>query len=289
MAKACAKIILTGEHAVVYGKAGIALPVHEYFTEVKVKKAESFSFNVNADVKLDFYRKIFDKLFKVMGVSDRLHIKINFEMPMYAGLGSSASLAVALARSLSEFYKLNLNTQKINSIAFEIEKIFHGTPSGIDNSVIAYEKSVLYEEKKIKFLDFKHNFSFVIADTGIRGSTKDSVAGVRKRYERDKEKYRKLFDEIGYITENVKKALESGNVKLLGELMTQNHKLLQEIGVSCKELDNLVNIAVEAGAYGAKMSGGGLGGNIIALGDETVCKALEKDAEKVIISKIFPL
>lgn len=291
-AKACAKIILFGEHAVVYGKPGIAVPVKKCYTLATVS-SEPFSYTTDKELDEDEtmkMSKLFKLIFSRLGTNKNLSADIESNIPVGCGMGSSASLSVALVRAFSNFLELNYDNEKVNALAFECEKIFHGNPSGIDNTVVAYEKSVFYRRKKTEFLDLRIPLNLVIANTGIRSSTKDAVDGVRKRYEENEKKYLHIFDEIEKITEQAKGCLEKGDIRWLGKLMNQNQKCLKEIGVSLPELDNLASKALKAGAYGAKIAGAGLGGCVIALADEKnkqkVMDTLKDSCHEVIFSVV---
>ncbi len=185
-----------------------------------------------------------------------------------------------------------MTNEQVNALAYEIEKIHHGTPSGIDNTVITYAKPVYFVKgQPIEIFRVGKPFTIVIGDTGIYALTKESVGDVRRLWEADKQKWEKVFDKIGEIAKKAKEKIENGESKELGELMNQNHALLQEMTVSSPELDRLINAARKAGAWGAKLSGGGRGGNMIALVKpeiaETVSRSLkEAGAKNTIITTI---
>ena len=292
--KSCGKIILFGEHAVVYGYSGIAVPVKEVNITVIIKQTDSFSFS--ADRKLykeekERLNKLLDFLFFKLNIPKKnLEIIIESTIPISSGLGSSAALSISLIRAISKHFHLDLDNEKINKLGFESEKFFHGTPSGIDNTVITYEKSVYFKKGKTELLKLKKSLSFVIADSGVKSSTKQVVSEVKKKYEEDKEKYSNLFQEIGQITDQAKSFLQEGNVTMLGVLITQNHYLLKQLGVSNDKLGNIVEVALQAGAYGAKLAGSGKGGNIIAIVDDKVkddvIKALKKVSKEVIYTVV---
>jgi mevalonate kinase len=144
--------------------------------------------------------------------------------------------------------------------------LYHGTPSGIDNTVIAFEKPVYFvKDLSCEVFWVGVAFQLVIADTGIQSPTREVVADLRSRYEADPEYYRPLFDQVGQITLRARAAIESGRAPELGALMDDNHALLQQMGVSSPALDRLVTAARQGGALGAKLSGAGWGGNVIAL------------------------
>ena len=292
--KSCGKIILFGEHAVVYGYPGIAIPVKEVNITVIIKQTDSFSYS--ADRKLykeekERLNKLLDFLFFKLNIPKKnLEIIIESTIPISSGLGSSAALSISLIRAISKHFHLDLDNEKINKLGFESEKFFHGTPSGIDNTVITYEKSVYFKKGKTELLKLKKSLSFVIADSGVKSSTKQVVSEVKKKYEEDKEKYSNLFQEIGQITDQAKSFLQEGNVTMLGVLITQNHYLLKQLGVSNDKLGNIVEVALQAGAYGAKLAGSGKGGNIIAIVDDKVkddvIKALKKVSKEVIYTVV---
>jgi mevalonate kinase len=185
-----------------------------------------------------------------------------------------------------------MTDEEVNAFAYEIERIHHGTPSGIDNTVVTYAKPVYFiKGKPIETFRVCQPFTIVIGNTGISAPTKESVADVRKLWEADKAKWEGVFDEIGEIARKAQRVIESGEWKELGNLMNQNHALLQEMTVSSPELDRLVSAARKAGAFGAKLSGGGRGGNMIALVKppqaEVVSRSLkEAGASRTIITQI---
>jgi mevalonate kinase len=276
------KVILCGEHAVVYGTPAIALPVFHVSTTVKViaqPQAQTGSVSIKApSIALDNslasleqnhpLRAAINLIMHELGIDHipACEIQIQTTLPVSAGLGSSASVTVALTRAISTFLGHPFDNDLVNRIAYEIEKLHHGAPSGIDNTVITYGAPVFFQRgKPIEFLKITRPLTLIIADTGIKASTASAVAGVRQRWEADKSGYEAFFDEIGQLTMHIRKNLEMGAIEEIGPSLLRNHELLQQIGVSCTALDQLVTAAIQAGAWGAKLSGGGLGGNMIAL------------------------
>jgi len=276
------KMILCGEHAVVYNQPAIAIPVTSLSTNTKffarptslrgevlirarsIQLEESLS-RLPAD---DSIRRTIEMVMEYFALSHlpACEILITSTLPVASGMGSSASLSVSLIRALSEFIGRPLQTEQINRLAFEAEKFHHVNPSGVDNTVISYQRPLYYIRGNApEFLHIKKPCYFLAANTGIAASTAQAVAGVRERWQKETDKYEKYFSLIGQITDRVRDLLSTGELDLIGELLTQNHTYLQEIGVSCPELDNLVDAALTAGALGAKLSGGGLGGNMLAL------------------------
>jgi mevalonate kinase len=276
------KMILCGEHAVVYNQPAIAIPVMSLFTNTKIfarptdPQGEVFirAKSIQLEESLarlpadDSIRRTIELVMEYFSLSHipACEVLITSTLPVASGMGSSASLSVSLIRALSEFIGHPLQTEQINRLAFEAEKFHHVNPSGVDNTVITYQRPLYYIRGNTpEFLHVKKTCYFLAANTGIAASTAQAVAGVRERWQKETDKYEKYFSLIGQITEQVRERLSNGDIEIIGELLTQNHTYLQQIGVSCPELDHLVDAALTAGALGAKLSGGGLGGNMLAL------------------------
>jgi mevalonate kinase len=273
------KIILFGEHAVVYGRPALAVPVTQVHADVDVSDGSRTGIWIHApDVNLHAeltslpsdhpvaaaIRIVFSRL--SISPFPPLEIKITSTIPVASGLGSGAAVTVALLRALSSFIFHPLSLEEVNFLAYEIEKLYHGTPSGIDNTVVTYARPVYFVRgQPIETFKVGAPFTLVIADTGIPAPTKESVGDVRKLWEADKPRWERVFDEIGEIVQNAKEKIENGEWQSLGALMDANHALLQRLTVSSPELDHLTEIARQSGADGAKLSGGGRGGNLIAL------------------------
>jgi mevalonate kinase len=169
---------------------------------------------------------------------------------------------------LASFLGQSLTPAEVSDLVFEVEKIHHGTPSGIDNTVVAYEQPVYFvrgETSGPVLISVGVPLTLLIADTGLPSPTRRLVGRVRQCWRRDPARYRALFERIGDITSNARCMIESGEVDSLGRLMNENHALLTELGVSSAMLDRLVDAARAAGASGAKLSGAGQGGNMLAL------------------------
>ncbi len=279
-----AKTILFGEHAVVYGAPAIAVPLKVLRVKAIIQpllaSSKSLVFIKGKSTIEQFYLddlpadNLIKGTFAVFEKETRIHISpfkltITSKIPIAAGLGSSAAVAVAIIRALGEFSGIKLSKETVSKIAYQSEVIQHGTPSGIDNSVIAYEEPVYFQKGKgITYLPIKKKIHLILADSGERTLTRDVVDSVRNCMVRNPSVYQNIFDSIGKITNAAKIALESGNSKQIGELMAQNHTLLQSINVSSPKLDLLIMRATEAGAFGAKLCGGGRGGFMVAISSE---------------------
>jgi len=293
------KIILFGEHAVVYGEPAIAIPVFSTQAKAIVSARiqgkpgeiwiEAPDISLSSSItQLEPNHPLRAAVQVVIGDKDlervpSCTIQVTSEMPPSSGLGSSAAISISLIRALSAFLGIRLSDEQVSDYAYAVEKIHHGTPSGIDNTVIAHQRPVYYRKgDPFEFLDIGEEFSVLIAYSGIPGNTREAVEGVRERWQENPDRYNQIFTRIGKITQAAKGIIQSGDTDQLGDLMNENHALLQEIGVSAPELDQLVKTAREAGALGAKLSGGGLGGHIIALiksdGDDISEELMKKGA-----------
>ena len=278
-ATAPGKIILFGEHAVVYGRPALAVPVTQVRASVEISDLarkgiwiDAPDINLNAELNTlssdhPLAAAIHNLLFS-LGIDPfpSLYITINSTIPVASGLGSGAAVTVALIRALSDHLGRRITDEEVNAIAFEIEKVHHGTPSGIDNTVVTYARPVYFVKgQPLETLKVGRPFTMIIGDTGLPAPTRESVGDVRKLWEADRIKWESVFDKAGEIARKAREKIESGELVDLGRLMDQNHALLQEMTVSSSELDKLVQAARKAGALGAKLSGGGRGGNMIAL------------------------
>lgn len=219
-------------------------------------------------------------------------LRVTSSIPLASGMGSGAAVSIATVRALAGFLGRPLTDEQVSTIAFEIEKIHHGTPSGIDNTVITYSTPVYFTKgQPIETFKVAHPFSLVIGNTGIPSQTAAVVGDVHQAWLADNNAYEEIFTAIGKISQKARQTIESGNISELGPLMVENQEWLGKIDVSSPELDRLIAAAIEAGAQGAKLSGAGRGGNIIALVDDEKANAVTKSmraagAENTITTQI---
>ncbi|HSB88457.1 MAG TPA: mevalonate kinase [Anaerolineales bacterium] len=309
-AAAPGKIILLGEHAVVYGRPAIAVPVRQVQAVVDVEELPD---GRRDDVLIDSPTMGLRAWLSEMGADDPLSqitrrtleaveglagrsisVRIDSTIPIASGLGSGAAVSVAVARGLSRHLGRPLDAQAVSELAFEVEKLHHGTPSGIDNTVIAFDRPVYFVRgSKPETLSVGAAVHLVIADTGRAASTAVAVAHVRRRWEADRTGVERVFDDIAHLVRRARSRLEAGEPEGLGLLMNENQTHLEWLGVSSPELDRLVLASRDSGAYGAKLSGGGMGGHMIAIVPEAAAPAVAQalqaaGATHVITTRVDP-
>ncbi len=281
--RAAGKIILFGEHAVVYGRPALAAPVTQVWAEATVAPAApGAGLTIRAaDVgkQVDLRTAAADQ---PLAAAVRLalahlglpepdwRVTVRSTIPIAGGLGSGAAISAAIVRALAVAavspQPSALSPAEVSALVYEVERLHHGTPSGIDNTVIAYGQPVYFVRgQPPQPFAIGRPFTLAIADSGIASPTRIAVGDVRRAWERAPARFEALFDRIAAVVEAARAAIAAGEPGKLGPLMDENHALLREIGVSCPELEVLVAAARAAGAAGAKLSGGGRGGNIIAL------------------------
>ena len=298
VATACGKLILCGEHAVVYGQPALALPLTDLRARVKILAQTGFRLEA-PDLQLhcslqraQMHRhpletSIWQALDFFQVELNQVTIQVQSDLPMGCGLGSGAAVTAALFRALSIHLNHPITLQDELNFIHGIEKLYHGNPSGIDGEVIAREQALLFSKgQKSKMLTFPAGFNLVLCNSGPAKPTHEVVAMVRRNYQQEPDKYAALFTEIGRITQSVQIALENTNISQLGSLLNKNHQLLQAMKVSSPRLDQLVQIALEAGALGAKLSGAGQGGICFALCDNDTQKNIIKHWQAAQVSWI---
>jgi len=269
------KIILFGEHAVVYGKPAIAIPVSSMrasaWSEPGEGKLTINAIDLNEKISLENKTSQFSVLAQTLLAKTKqsepnLTINLTSKLPQGSGMGSSAATSTAVCKALSNYLGVDLEKNQISELVFNAEKVVHGNPSGIDNTVVAYESPVYFiKGNEPMTFDSGRTFHLVIGDTGIESSTKETVGNVRAMWKKEPNLMNGYFNEIENITKGGKMAIEEGNVEMVGELMNDNHELLNKIGVGHPELEKLVELSLKSGAIGAKLTGGGGGGNMVAL------------------------
>jgi mevalonate kinase len=301
------KVILFGEHFVVHGVPGIVSAIDSTANAKVTRKNKTIEVNDERggskgyaeEKKLQQLESI-NRMLKKMEFDPEttgLNIWLGGSLPGFSGLGASAASSVAIARAIAEEFTLPFSDQEINDIAYEAEKAYAGNPSGIDNTaatfggLLWFKKNLAGGSNTIEKLSLRKPVEIIIGSTGIVANTKAMVKGVAERKKVNPQRYNPLFKKAEELAINARNAIHQFDLMKVGDLMDVNHSLLQEIGVSCKELDQLVETAKEQGAYGAKLTGGGGGGCMTALTpgedlQEKVAKAIEKEGFQVLRTKI---
>jgi len=297
--RAFGKLILFGEHFVVYKVPALVGAVAAY-TDCAIEFTDKPGIEIidNRPAVPNYKTKKAEEgrlatqlVLNHFGLQDR-GVKLTFggNLCCVSGIGASAAQTVSLSRAIAQTVPLNLTEEEINAGGYEGEKGYHGTPSGIDNTASTFggllrfqrtDTDPIFVKKKMK-----EPIRIVYASTGITSSTTAVVADVRSKKEKEPEWFDQLLKTYVVLVEQGEKALDERNLEELGRLLDENHALCQQLTVSCTELDNLVHAARKAGALGAKMSGTGRGGLMLALTptleiQNTVAEALEKIAPQV--------
>ena len=290
-ASASAKLILLGEHAVVYGHPAIAIPFSDLRLHVTVEPnimAKPGTLRIMAtDTGQDqFYSEMANDepikqmillLLEFLGVKTppSCTLRVASDIPLGAGFGSSAALAVGIMRALSAFLGHPLNEKELDSLAYQSDQFIHGRLSGIDTTVIAWEQAIFYQRgHTVSHLRPLNSLHFVVADSGVRTPTAESIAYLAARKEKEPDYVNERFVEIEKQVLIAKRALSIGDRYMLGDAMNANQTLLADLGISCPRLGVLVNAARMASALGAKLTGGGQGGAMIALAEESKIEAV---------------
>ena len=283
-ATAPAKVILFGEHAVVYGQPAIAAPVSQVRATALVADSEPAGVRLVApDIGKAYWLADAGEedplaaavrlVQEAAGLSrlPNMTITVRSNIPISGGLGSGAATAAAMIRALAlHLGREDLaSNQIVSSLTYKVETLHHGTPSGIDNTVVAYERLVYFvrqsPKNRIETFHTGQPLRLLIADTGVGSPTRAVVGDVRRQWQAKPEQFEEIFAACGRIAEAARTAIEAGNLEEAGGLMRENQTWLRQMTVSSAELDRLVEAAVGAGALGAKLSGAGRGGNMIAL------------------------
>ena len=313
VASAPAKVILFGEHFVVYGEPAVVLAIdRRAYAKAETrsdKRLHVRSANLNlsgyfengyfkveqgdakeAVMKFEPVRFAVEKVFEKLGSRQGLDIEINSMVPVAAGLGSSAAVVVAVTSAVSALLDAKLSKEDVFRIAFQAEKIVHGTPSGIDPATSTFGGALIFQmDTGFKPLEVKMEIPLVIGDTGVGRSTRFQVEKVRDI----KERYPQVIDPVMHAAREIVlraiEALKKNDLETLGDLMNINHALLYAVGVSDESLEWLVNAARKAGALGSKLTGAGGGGCMIALARnekiENVLESIQRAGGRPFLAK----
>ena len=280
------KLILIGEHAVVYGQPAIALPVTILKTTVTIASTkygqyiENNEFRRRLDLMGDEFegiRQLIMRLLAKFNASKQpFSLEIDSNIPLGRGLGASASLATAITRAFYDFFDAELPQKDLMFYANFSENITHGKSSGIDVATVNSEHPLWFiKDELIEPFELNLHGFIVIGDTGVHGFTSQAVNIVREKLIEEPEATQAQIDKLGKLAEASKAHLMTDKLAALGQVMTEAHEALSALGVSHPRLDLLVDTAMKNGALGAKLTGSGLGGVMVALAEN------EKDAIRI--------
>lgn len=286
------KIILTGEHSVVHGTHAVAAPItlkmkakvwdHDKGVRLLIPRwGVEQTIEFGADHKYSIYKSL-EMILDHLDLRDKgMNIEVFPEVPRAMGMGGSAALAVAIIRALNKHFELGLGDDDVRRLSFESEDIVHGGASGIDNTVSTYGNLIAFQKgtpPDMQTITLKESIPIVIGLSGVESMTSKMVKQVREQAEKYPKWYKQIFRQMDELAIASKKAIEERDLNELGMIMNMNHGFLNILGVSCPEVEELVEIARQNGALGAKLTGGGGGGAMIALCDsEKTQKNIQKE------------
>ena len=280
------KIILMGEHSVVYGYPAIAIPLKNIRMECIVERA-TVPFIHNKKDTLS--TAIYTALNYLNRKSENIKYKVISDIPPKRGMGSSAAVSIAAIRGVLDYFNTEVDNLTLEKLVNEAEIIAHNTPSGLDAKTCLSDSAIKFiKNKGFKNLEMNLGAYLLIADTGIHGHTRDAIMNIKNMGDRALP----MLEKLGKLTEETEKFIEEKDVINIGKNMISAHGELKKLGVSIKKSDVLVKTAIDKGAYGSKMSGGGLGGCIIALmesrekAEMTGKKLMEKGAVNIWIEAL---
>lgn len=298
-ATAPGKMILFGEHSVVYGAPAIVLAIDRR-AKVHSRKRKDNKIFINADdlgfsgyFENDVYHAVrgqawrgrnltalniaSKKTMEKLDIKSGLDLKVRSMIPIAAGLGSSAAVCVATVAAVDKLFEGNLKKDQISKLAFEGEKIIHGSPSGVDNNISTFGGVLRFQKKDgIQRFKLKEPIQFIIGHSRRKRSTRKMVENVAHLREKNIEIVDKIIQNMGLVADQGLEALIKHDIHRLGNLMNINQGLLASLGVSTMKLETLIHTARKNGAIGAKLTGAGGGGCIIALAEEKNIPKIEK-------------
>ena len=295
--KSHSKIILIGEHSVVYGYPAIAIPLKKIEIECAIEEAKSNFFYDETDT---LSVAIFTALKYLKKENVKIKYKITSQIPQKRGMGSSAAVSIAAIRAIFNYFGENLEDELLEKLVNTAEIVAHKTPSGLDAKTCLSDKAIRFVKNKgFSYIDLNLDAYLVIADTGIYGNTGEAIQNVKNlgdKAELSLKKLGRLTDEMTRIltgnSENKEEKIRREKISKIGEIMTAANTELGKLNITIEKTELFVKTAIENGAAGAKISGGGLGGCVIALAENLEIMEKVKDgftkcgAENIWVEKI---
>ena len=295
--KSHSKIILIGEHSVVYGYPAIAIPLKKIEIECAIEEAKSNFFYDETDT---LSVAIFTALKYLKKENVKIKYKITSQIPQKRGMGSSAAVSIAAIRAIFNYFRENLEDELLEKLVNTAEIVAHKTPSGLDAKTCLSDKAIRFVKNKgFSYIDLNLDAYLVIADTGIYGNTGEAIQNVKNlgsKAELSLKKLGRLTDEMTRILtgniENKEEKIRREKISKIGEIMIAANTELGKLNITIEKTELFVKTAIENGAAGAKISGGGLGGCVIALAENLEIMEKVKDgftkcgAENIWVEKI---
>ncbi|MCT0949402.1 mevalonate kinase [Weissella confusa] len=299
-----AKVILLGEHAVVYGQPAIALPLPDLAMTATIEAREEGQIVIAQGYQgplatmAEVYEGVRQLIVRLLrhfnAIKTPFTLRIQSSIPQERGMGSSAASAIAIVRAFFAFFETELSDAELQRWANIEEAITHGSPSGIDAATTAHDVPVWFVKgEKPEPMSMALHGTLIIADTGVHGQTGLAVSVVREQLDNEPEATRPHIDALGQIARETREDLANDDIQSLGRHMNDAQSHLSALGVSHPKLDELINAANQAGALGAKLTGGGVGGAMLALAqsDEDVqhiIQALEAAGAQEVWAQRYP-
>lgn len=284
--RACGKVILIGEHVVVYGLPAIAVPLPDLTIEATVSFVTSVAVSggpltprtyaaghqficaphaVAEGTNSSLAVAAEAAMHRWQIADEAVEVRIKSCVPPGRGLGSSAGCATAVVRALADLVGAPLDDHALHELVQGSEQIAHGQASGVDAAAVAAATPIRFEAGVVRPIVIDRYFALVVADTGSSGGTRESVALVRHALLRNPTWSERRLAQAAAVIESAEASLRNGRLAALGRQLNEFHSLLDEFGVSTPQIERLVEAALAAGAYGAKLTGGGMGGCVLAL------------------------
>ncbi len=273
------KIILIGEHSVVYSQPAIALPFKGVQVSVKVTPSEHMTIDCiyhqglleEAPGQLDNIKAVTLEVFKRLNKQQNFNIHIESTIPQERGMGSSAAVANATIAAIYDYYDEVLDKQTQFELAQVAEAISHGDPSGLDALITVSDKPLYFVKgQEIAELDIETKGYLIIGDTGEKGQTKLAVQALGQRKLENPQLVDELIYGLGRLAHSVKELLKGNDLYTIGSIMNKSQQYLSQMGISNSSLNNLITISNQSGSLGSKLTGGGWGGCMLALSDDLI-------------------